>query len=69
MPCILCRAAALSPTVSGADPAELQRWAVDPARVTLGDRLAVGGFAEVFVGKYEVRPGRLRRVYSDKCLT
>jgi len=62
MPCILCRAAALSPTVSGAD-------AVDPARVTLGDRLAVGGFAEVFVGKYEVRPGRLRRVYSDRCLT
>ncbi len=29
-------------------------WEVEPEKVMLGERLAVGGFAEVFVGKYEV---------------
>lgn len=30
-------------------------WELDPRRVLVGRRLAVGGFAEVFIGKYEVR--------------
>lgn len=30
-------------------------WALDSTKIILGRRLAVGGFAEVFVGKYEVR--------------
>lgn len=29
-------------------------WKIDPAKITIGRRVAVGGFAEVFVGKYEV---------------
>lgn len=29
-------------------------WEIDPERLTVGRRVAVGGFAEVFVGKYEV---------------
>jgi len=30
-------------------------WELDPRKVLVGRRLAVGGFAEVFLGKYEVR--------------
>jgi len=30
-------------------------WELDPRQVLVGRRLAVGGFAEVFLGKYEVR--------------
>jgi hypothetical protein len=30
-------------------------WELDPRKVLIGRRLAVGGFAEVFIGKYEVR--------------
>ncbi len=30
-------------------------WELDPRKVLVGRRLAVGGFAEVFIGKYEVR--------------
>jgi hypothetical protein len=33
----------------------MEAWEMDPHKVLLGHRLAVGGFAEVFVGKYEVR--------------
>jgi hypothetical protein len=33
-------------------------WELDPRKVLVGRRLAVGGFAEVFIGKYEVRAGR-----------
>jgi hypothetical protein len=29
-------------------------WELDPSKVLIGRRLAVGGFAEVFLGKYEV---------------
>jgi hypothetical protein len=29
-------------------------WELDPRKVLVGRRLAVGGFAEVFLGKYEV---------------
>jgi len=29
-------------------------WELDPRKVLVGRRLAVGGFAEVFIGKYEV---------------
>lgn len=29
-------------------------WELDPRQVLVGRRLAVGGFAEVFLGKYEV---------------
>lgn len=29
-------------------------WEIDPQRLSVGRRLAVGGFAEVFVGKYAV---------------
>lgn len=28
-------------------------WEIDPAEVVVGERLAVGGFAEVFLGKYQ----------------
>ncbi|GMH35293.1 hypothetical protein BSKO_03161 [Bryopsis sp. KO-2023] len=28
-------------------------WELDPRQITVGHRIAVGGFAEVFVGKYE----------------
>ncbi|KAL6748992.1 kinase-like domain-containing protein, partial [Haematococcus lacustris] len=28
-------------------------WELDPSRLELGQRIAVGGFAEVFVGRYE----------------
>jgi hypothetical protein len=31
-------------------------WELDPRKVLVGRRLAVGGFAEVFIGKYEVSP-------------
>ena len=51
----VCRAGALSMAPSGTAGMDLRRWEVDPKRVILGERLAVGGFAEVFVGKYEVR--------------
>lgn len=32
-------------------------WELDPRKVLVGRRLAVGGFAEVFLGKYEVSWG------------
>jgi hypothetical protein len=32
----------------------LAEWEVDPRDVVIGDRLAVGGFAEVFIGKLYV---------------
>ena len=32
----------------------LKTWEVDPNQVIMGDRIAIGGFAEVFIGKYEV---------------
>jgi hypothetical protein len=32
-------------------------WELDPRKVLVGRRLAVGGFAEVFLGKYEVGGG------------
>lgn len=51
----VCRAGALSSAPSGTAGMDLRRWEVDPKHVILGERLAVGGFAEVFVGKYEVR--------------
>ena len=54
----VCRAGALSREASGAAGTDLQRWEVDPKHVILGERLAVGGFAEVFVGQYEVRRRR-----------
>jgi ribosomal protein L12E/L44/L45/RPP1/RPP2 len=34
-------------------------WELDPRKVLVGRRLAVGGFAEVFLGKYEVRAAAL----------
>jgi hypothetical protein len=33
-------------------------WELDPRKVYVGRRLAVGGFAEVFIGSYEVLPAR-----------
>lgn len=30
-------------------------WEIDPSEIKLGRRIAVGGFAEVFVGEYQVR--------------
>ncbi len=30
------------------------RWEIDPRDVVVGERLAVGGFSEVFLGKYQV---------------
>lgn len=30
-------------------------WKIDPSKIAIGRRIAVGGFAEVFVGKYEVK--------------
>ena len=29
-------------------------WEIDPNSVIIGERIAMGGFAEVFIGKYEV---------------
>ncbi|KAK9839216.1 hypothetical protein WJX81_001874 [Elliptochloris bilobata] len=55
----------LSPAASGAAGADLQRWEVDPKRVILGERLAVGGFAEVFVGKYEGTVVAVKVLLSD----
>ena len=51
----VCRVGALSSAPSSTAGMDLRRWEVDPKHVILGERLAVGGFAEVFVGKYEVR--------------
>lgn len=34
-------------------PRPRSEWELDPAKIVLGRRLAVGGFGEVFVAKYE----------------
>lgn len=40
-------------------------WELDPRKVLVGRRLAVGGFAEVFLGKYEVSGGLQRHSLCD----
>jgi hypothetical protein len=47
----------LSVTVPGACVVCRCEWELDPRKVLVGRRLAVGGFAEVFLGKYEVSGG------------
>lgn len=51
------------PSIQGKQPPRAQpregfvprcEWELDPRKVLVGRRLAVGGFAEVFIGKYEV---------------
>lgn len=39
-------------------------WQLDAARLTLGRRIAVGGFAEVFVGRYEGTVVAVKRLYT-----
>jgi glycerate kinase len=39
-------------------------WELDPRKVLVGRRLAVGGFAEVFLGKYEVSVRRCWDVWT-----
>ncbi len=42
---------------AAAADAALAPYEIDPRDVLVGERLAVGGFAEVFVGRYQVRGG------------
>lgn len=45
-----CRRGALTE----AQKAQLGGWEIDANNVIIGERIAMGGFAEVFIGKFEV---------------
>lgn len=51
-------AAAAAPNPLLLVPRARSEWELDPQKITLGRRLAVGGFAEVFVGKVRRLGGR-----------
>ena len=48
--------------------AGLQDWEVDADDVVLGQRIALGGYAEVFIGKYEVRAAAVSMVGWGRAL-
>lgn len=41
------------PAAYPAQDPQTSLWELDPDNILIGDRIAVGGSAEVFVGKYE----------------
>eukprot|EP00879_Flechtneria_rotunda_P003725 GHRR01003963.1.p1 GENE.GHRR01003963.1~~GHRR01003963.1.p1 ORF type:complete len:855 (+),score=369.40 GHRR01003963.1:504-3068(+) len=43
-------------------------WELDPRKVLVGRRLAVGGFAEVFLGKYEGTVVAIKRLLTNDAL-
>lgn len=45
--------APLSPSLASANSHHRLPWEIDPTQVHVGPRIAVGGFGEVFVGKYQ----------------
>ncbi|KAF6257891.1 kinase-like domain-containing protein, partial [Scenedesmus sp. NREL 46B-D3] len=44
-------------------------WELDPRKVLVGRRLAVGGFAEVFLGKYEGTVVAIKRLLTNDAAT
>eukprot|EP00878_Enallax_costatus_P024545 GHUV01026198.1.p1 GENE.GHUV01026198.1~~GHUV01026198.1.p1 ORF type:complete len:298 (+),score=105.77 GHUV01026198.1:104-895(+) len=44
-------------------------WELDPRKVLVGRRLAVGGFAEVFIGKYEGTVVAVKRLLTNDAST
>lgn len=72
----VCAAAPLSAVVPASggplmfSPRPRSEWELDPSKITMGRRLAVGGFGEVFMAKYEgtlVAVKRLLATDSGKC--
>eukprot|EP01025_Chloroclados_australasicus_P024355 TRINITY_DN2444_c0_g2_i1.p1 TRINITY_DN2444_c0_g2~~TRINITY_DN2444_c0_g2_i1.p1 ORF type:complete len:470 (-),score=52.48 TRINITY_DN2444_c0_g2_i1:1139-2548(-) len=45
--------------------ADFQDWIINPHKLVLGRRLAVGGFAEVFIGKYEGTVVAIKRLFGE----
>ncbi|CAD7696214.1 unnamed protein product [Ostreobium quekettii] len=47
----------------------LHPWEIDPKKIEFGPRIAVGGFAEVFVGKYEGTVVAIKRLLESDATT